>query len=138
MARFNKLITSVFTRLVVVIIVAGIVAGISVGGLFKLYRTKLGSQYHQNIAQYFSYLIRDIGDPPTLERARQIAAQANIGIHYEGLYGRWSTKGTFPSQMPRHMRTWPENESIRVGGYHGRHLFEYTAEQYGTSPEQAK
>ena len=124
----KKLITSVFTRLLVVIIIAGIVAGISVGAFFRLYRTKLGTQFHRNIAQYLSYLIRDIGDPPTLERARKVAGQADIGIHYEGLSGRWSTRGDFPGELPHHMRTWPENERIRAGFSHGRHLFEYTTD----------
>jgi signal transduction histidine kinase len=128
MVPLNKLVTSVFTRLLAVIIVAGIVAGISVGGFFRLYRTKLGTQYHRNIAQYFAYLIRDIGTPPSLARARQVAGQVDIVIHYEGQSGRWSTKRAFPDRLPRHMRTWPENRRIRAGFSHGRHLVEFSTD----------
>ncbi|MGD2037821.1 MAG: hypothetical protein PVH28_08060, partial [Desulfobacterales bacterium] len=80
---FNRIIRSVFTKLLVVIILTGICINLVVGGFFVHLRNAFIGPFHKNVVQYLNYLIADMGNPPTLERARKIARQSFLEIRYE-------------------------------------------------------
>ena len=125
---FKRIIRSVFTKLLLIIFFTGICINLVVGGFFWIHRSAAGRPLHKNILQYLNYIIADIGNPPKLDRAKQIANQASLKIYYDGPSNTWSTAEDF-SEVPKvHWRKWSENPLIRVGRYHGYHFIEFSHE----------
>ena len=121
---FKKIIRSVFTKLLVVIIVTGICVNLVVGGFFWHYRSAAGRPLHKNILQYLNYIIADLGDPPRLERAKTLGRQASLQIYFEGADTSWTTAENFSDVNNAHWRDWSKNPLIRIGRYHGHHFVE--------------
>jgi signal transduction histidine kinase len=121
---FKKIIRSVFTKLLVVIILTGICVNLVVVGFFWHYRSAAGRPLHKNILQYLNYIIADLGDPPRLERAKTLGRQASLQIYYEGADMRWTTAENFSDVNKAHWRDWSKNPLIRLGRYHGHHFVE--------------
>jgi len=125
----KKLIGSVFTKLLLVIIVTGICVNLVVVGFFWIHRSAAGRPLHRNIVQYLNYIIADLGDPPRLDRAQQIASEAFLQIDYEGAELRWSTGANSSDIQKAYWRSWSQNPQIRVGRYRGRHFVEIIHEK---------
>jgi len=121
---FNRIIRSVFTKLLVVIILTGICINLVVGGFFWHYRNLAGGPFHKNVVQYLNYLIADMGNPPSLERAREIARQSFLEIRYESPDLSWSTSDDLPTVFKGRFIAWRQNPDVRLGKYRGRHLIE--------------
>jgi signal transduction histidine kinase len=121
---FKKILRSVFTKLLVVIILTGICVNLIVGGFFWHYRSAAGRPLHKNILQYLNYIIDDLGHPPRLERAKTVGRQASLQIYYEGTDTRWTTAENFSDVNQAHWRDWSKNPLIRLGRYHGHHFVE--------------
>ena len=126
MIWLRKIFRSVFTKLLVVIILTGLCVNIVVGGFFWIHRSAPGRYLYKNMLQYVNYIIDDIGSPPSLGRAEQIGRQASLQIYYEGPDASWSTAGNFSDVQKVHWRDWSKNPLIRIGRYHGRHFVEFT------------
>lgn len=122
---FKKIIKSVFTKLLVIIIVTGIAINLIVGGVFWTHRHMAGKTIHQNIVQYINYLIADLGQPPSLSRAREIARQTSLEIYYQSPQRSWSTAGDPPKISGRRFYVWKEYPNIRFGRYHGHSLVDF-------------
>ena len=120
----NKILRSVFTKLLVVILLAGIAVNLVVGGFFWMHRTAALRPLHKNIVQYANYIISDLGTPPSLKRARQVAEKASLQIYFEGLNQSWATAPEIYDFQKAHWRSWSKNPEIRVGRYHGHHFVE--------------
>jgi len=116
---FAKIVHSVFLKLLLVIIVAGLCINLAVSAFFM----HLTKEYMQNIdfrknwVQYISYLVEDIGEPPNIERARSLARQLSITIGFEEDDGTWQSTGSLPS--PELIKLKVINESPLT--YYGRH-----------------
>ena len=121
---FNRIIRSVFTKLLVVIVVAGICINLVVGGFFWHYRNLSGGPFHKNVVQYLNYLIGDMGSPPSLERAREIAQQSSLEIRYESPDLSWTTSDDLPAVFKGRFFAWRQNPDVRLGRYQGRHVIE--------------
>jgi signal transduction histidine kinase len=121
---FNKIIRSVFTKLLVVIILAGICVNLVVGGFFIHLRNQFVGPFHKNVVQYLNYLIADMGNPPNLDRAREIARQSFLEIRYESPDLRWATSDELPTDLKGLFNAWHQNPDIRYGRYQGRHVIE--------------
>jgi len=121
---FKRIIRSVFTKLLVVIILTGICVNLVVGGFFWHYRSVAGRPLHKNIGQYLNYIIDDLGNPPRLERAKTLSRQASLQIYYEGADTSWTTAENFSDIRKAHWRDWRKNARIRIGRYHGHHFVE--------------
>ncbi|MDX1707262.1 MAG: HAMP domain-containing sensor histidine kinase [Desulfobacterales bacterium] len=134
---FNRIIRSVFTKLLVVIILAGICINLVVGGFFMHLRNQFIGPFHKNVTQYLNYLINDIGNPPALDRARKIARDASLEVRYESPHLRWTTSEELPTEVRGHIRSLRQNPDVRYGRHRGRHIIEVTLEQgrfiFGTS-----
>ncbi len=126
MGWFKKIIRSVFTKLLVVIILTGICINIVVGGFFWHYRSAAGRPLHRNVSQYLDYIINDLGQPPDLERAKLIGRQASLNIYYEGPQEKWSTADNLSDIQNARWRDWGKTPLIRLGRYHGHHFIEIT------------
>jgi signal transduction histidine kinase len=121
---FSTIIRSVFTKLLAVIILAGICINLVVGGFFWHYRNLAGGPFHKNVVQYLNYLIGDMGNPPSLERAREIARQSLLEIRYESPDLNWSTSDELPAAFKGRFIAWRQNPDVRLGKYRGRYLIE--------------
>ena len=121
---FKRILKSVFTKLLVVIILTGICVNLIVGGFFWHYRSAAGRPLHKNVLQYLNYIITDLGDPPQLERARTLGRKASLQIYFEGADTSWSTAENVSDVHKAHWRDWSEKPLIRLGRYHGHHFVE--------------
>jgi len=125
---FNRIIRSVFTKLLVVIILTGICVNLVVGGFFIHLRNQFVGPFHKNVVQYLNYLIADMGNPPNLDRAREIARQSFLEIRYESPDLRWATSDELPTDLKDRFNAWHQNPDIRYGKYRGRHVIEVDKE----------
>jgi signal transduction histidine kinase len=121
---FNRVIRSVFTKLLVVIFLAGICINLVVGGFFIHLRNEFVGPFHKNVVQYLDYLIADMGNPPTLDRAREIARESFLEIRYESPDLSWTTSDDLPTVFKGHFTPWHQNPDVRYGKYRGRHVIE--------------
>jgi len=120
----NKILRSVFTKLLIVILLTGIAVNLVVGGFFWMHRSAALRPLHKNVLQYADYIISDLGTPPSLKRAKQIAEQASLRIYFEGPNQSWATAGEIADFQKAHWRSWRKKPAIRVGRYHGHHFVE--------------
>ncbi|MFC1881185.1 sensor histidine kinase [Thermodesulfobacteriota bacterium] len=120
----NKILRSVFTKLLIVILFAGLAVNLVVGGFFWMHRVAAGRLLHKNVLQYMNYIISDLGTPPNLERARQVAEQASLRIYFEGGNQRWATASEIYDFQKAHWRSWSKNPAISIGRYRGHHFVE--------------
>jgi len=125
---FQRIFRSVFTKLLVVIILTGICVNLIVGGFFWHYRNAAGRPLHKNILQYLNYIIADLGDPPQLERAKTVGRQASLQIYYEGANASWSTAENVSDYHKARWHAWSKKPLIRLGRYHGHHFVELANE----------
>jgi len=100
------IVHSVFLKLLMVIIIAGICINLAVGAFF-FYITKdymHNMPLRKNWVQYMSYLVRDIGEPPDMERARGLAQRLGITIGVEDAAAVWQTTGQLPDPATVEMK----------------------------------
>jgi signal transduction histidine kinase len=121
---FNRIIRSVFTKLLVVIILTGICINLVVGGFFIHLRNQFVGPFHKNVVQYLNYLIADMGNPPTLNRALKIARESFLEIRYQSPGLSWTTSDELPTDLKGRFNAWHQNSDIRYGKYRGRHVLE--------------
>jgi signal transduction histidine kinase len=93
----SKVTGSVFFRLIMIMIGAGIILNIIIGGTFRSFvREKSGRIFVKNISHHTDYIIKDIGIPPDLKKAREISRRLSFQIAVEGPGVKWSTTGKVP------------------------------------------
>ena len=122
---FKKFFNSVFTKMVMIILIAGIAINVTLWGFFWAYRAMAGRPFHSNIHQYLNYVIDDLGTPPSYERAAALARQAGLQIHFQGPISSWSTSPDTIDRHRIHFRAWGDKPNIRGGMFHGRFYIEY-------------
>ncbi|KPJ75996.1 MAG: hypothetical protein AMJ54_13360 [Deltaproteobacteria bacterium SG8_13] len=100
--KVKRLFHSVFTKLLVTILLAGTAISLIVGIGFALMRFHSLSHLDRNLLLYAEYLARDIGDPPDFDRAVQIARRTGFSIRFDHPDRGWQT-GKIPgsSQFTR-------------------------------------
>lgn len=95
---FRLIFHSVFARLTLICLIAGLVIIFLVAGFFgHLFGTSAQSHLRKNLTQYLTYVAKDLGTPPTLERARKIAGELSFQIRFESPEGGWSTSDKIPT-----------------------------------------
>lgn len=89
---------SVFSRLLVILLLAGLGINLLVLGFYAVAMRSLARDaVIQNLLQYAAYLTADLGDPPRLAAARELAQRIPLAIHYRGTAGTWSTSPSLAS-----------------------------------------
>jgi len=121
----KRIFNSVFTKMLAIILVTGIFINIALWGFFGAYRAMAGRPFQSNIYQYLNYIITDLGTPPSYEKARIIADQAALQIHYQGPEETWSTSPRPPQRHNMRLHSWPNQPKVRAGMSHGRFYIEY-------------
>jgi signal transduction histidine kinase len=120
--RMPKFFSSIFFKLMVIILVAGVGINLAIIFFFREFRHHVARSYYPHLNRYVDDLLIEIGDPPDQDRARQIAAETDLMIAYEGKDQSWSTTGA-PIFLPtRHVRFWHNDGRLQAGHYRGRHL----------------
>ncbi|KAF0221021.1 MAG: integral membrane sensor signal transduction histidine [Geobacteraceae bacterium] len=94
---FRRIFHSVFAQLLLICLVAGLVIILLVGGFFAhVFRKSAHLHLQRNVTQYLNYVVKDLGTPPSLERARKIARDSGLQIRFESPEGGWSTSDKIP------------------------------------------
>ena len=122
----NKIIKSVFTKLLLVIVITGFCINLAVTGFFFAHRKMAVLSYDRVFMQYVDYLIADLGTPPRLDRAREISQRSSLSIRYQSPELSWSTSDDpAPASLAR-FHFWHNSPNIRAGTYRGRHIITVT------------
>lgn len=121
---FATIVHSVFLKLLTVIIAAGICINLAVGAFF-FYITR--DYMHtlplrENWVQYMSYLVEDIGEPPGIERVRDLAQALGIIIGFEDDKAVWRTTGDLPDPAAIGMQQISQAPPAYWARYKGRGL----------------
>ncbi|MFA7403429.1 MAG: ATP-binding protein [Pelobacteraceae bacterium] len=95
---FRLAFHSVFARLTLICLIAGLVIIFLVAGFFgHLFGRSAQSHLRKNLTQYLTYVARDLGTPPSLAQAAKIAEEFSYQIRFESPEGGWSTSGNVPT-----------------------------------------
>jgi signal transduction histidine kinase len=108
---YRRIFHSVFAQLLVICLVAGLVIVFLVGGFFAhVFRKSAQLQLQRNVTQYLNYVVKDLGTPPSLERARKIAGDSGIQIRFDSPEGGWSTSDKVPTLRELGGRNLPQEQ----------------------------
>jgi len=120
--KLKKLFGSVFTRLLLTILFTGFLINLLVIALFGFIRHKVDASMHAHLTQYIQYITQDLGVPPNIERAREIARAASMTISYTGPGESWSTSETVHPIQGRRIHIWHEEPGMLAGSVRGRYF----------------
>lgn len=121
----RKKINSIFFKLLVVILCTGLCINIAIGAVFhQIFKNLTETPLEKNIVQYASYLVADLGVPPQLARAMEIADNASLKIRYDGPDTGWSTSPDIPDINKHRTNIWHEAEGVKIGKYRSHYLVE--------------
>lgn len=120
--RFKRLFHSVFTKLLVIILVAGTAITLTVLVGFALIRIHSLSHLDRNLLLYAEYLTHDLGDPPDLDRAEEIARRTGLAIRFDHPNHGWQTANVTESLHIGRARVRRHDNGIWTGHNRG-HLF---------------
>jgi len=120
--RLKRLLHSVFTRLLVITLAAGLAITLTVIVGFILIRLHSEGVLERNLLLYTEYVVADLGIPPNQERAREIARRTGMVIRFDHAGGSWQT-----GSMPRFFnpkRAWTRQHApgMWVGRSKGHHF----------------
>ncbi len=126
--KFRK---SVFTRLLLVILFAGICINFLMGMFFHFFfQEMVETAFKRNIIQYVTYLIDDLGIPPDKTRATAISKTASLNIRFEGPNASWSTSPNMMNDRRIRFHIWHESPGIKIGKHRG-HYFVFVEKDAG-------
>ena len=118
----RRIFSSIFTKLLLILIVAGICITLVISYSFRGGTLQYREAVQENVAQYLNYLVRDLGDPPDLEKAEKIAQQYSLKIRYESPKITWSTSESIPPVDQIELSRWREIPELHFAHYQGIHL----------------
>ncbi|NTU48140.1 MAG: HAMP domain-containing protein, partial [Syntrophobacteraceae bacterium] len=125
LSRAAKALRSIHIRLLLVILMAGIGMNVLVLAALSAHRAILADAFGRSVAQYVRYLAKDLGSPPNLERARELAGSTGMMIHYFSPEASWSTSGRMPSVPWERLHMLRDVGRIRAGFFRGNHYVVY-------------
>lgn len=120
--RVKRLFGSVFTRLLIVTLAAGLAITFTVIAGFIIIRLHSQSAFERNLMLYADYLVDDLGDPPDEIRARAIARRSGMVILFDHPDNVWQT-----GPLPRFLnleRAWVRRHAsgLTMGNSKGHHF----------------
>jgi len=117
----KKILNSVFTKLLAVLLITGLLINLSVAVFFmKTFEFSDSDKvpFKEYLNHYTASLIREMGNPPDLDRAREITRRIPVEIRYEGKDFNWSTTRDFPNTSRLLLHKKPGKEKIRILRHH--------------------
>ncbi len=120
--RINRLFHSVFTRLLITTLAAGVAITVTVITGFIIIHVSSQSAFERNLILYTGYLVDDLGNPPDEGRARDIAERSGMVIRFEHPDDSWQT-----GPLPRFLnfgRAWirRHDSGVTLGRSKGHHF----------------
>jgi signal transduction histidine kinase len=116
----RRLFHSAFTKLLVIILIAGVAITLTLVIGFSVLRFHSISHLDRNLLLYAEYLTQDMGDPPDYRRAEEIAERTGMAIRFDHPNRPWHTP-TFPASMSfDHGWIRQHHTGIRTGHTRGR------------------
>jgi signal transduction histidine kinase len=121
----HKTVKSVFAKLLIVMVLTGILINLLFAVFFgHVYKALAETAFDKNIRQYISYIIRDLGTPPSLKKALALKEKTSVDIRFEGpdLATSWSTftLGIPPQRIRWHI--WKDDSNVNIGHYRRHHF----------------
>jgi signal transduction histidine kinase len=116
---------SIFAKQLLILFITGICIFFIVEGLFRNSLDNLeGTAVSKNIARYTDYLLKDIGQPPDLNKARRLAEEISCNIIYQDSTSSWSTSEhiTTINELPEMKVIHLGKKQLKVGEYKNRHF----------------
>jgi signal transduction histidine kinase len=103
---WRRLFNSVFTQLLLICLVSGLVIISLVWAFFSYQFKKSKEEYAQRyVNQYLKLVVKDLGQPPSFGRAREIAGESGLQTRYEGAQASWTTSDKVPAVPVHHLPT---------------------------------
>ncbi len=120
--RVKRLFNSVFTRLLVATLAAGLAITFTVIAGFVMIRLHSQGAFERNLMLYAEYLVDDLGDPPNEIRARSIAQRSGMVIRFDHPDQVWQT-GPLP-RFFNFKRAWTRHHpsGLTLGNSKGHHF----------------
>lgn len=125
----SRILKSVFTKLLAIIIITGLLLNMALFAFFVVHRVFVSKPFQKTIYHYVNYIIADLGNPPQLTRAVQISRDTSLQISYEGPGPSWSTDPE-PQPIPAHrLHTWTEYPHVSSGKIRRHFVVRFEHEQ---------
>jgi signal transduction histidine kinase len=119
----KRIFNSIFTKLLLVLIVAGFCINLSVTSFIRHEHQTNEPAMRNSIINHLNYVVKDLGDPPDLERAKEIAQEALIQIRYQSPDLNWSTSESLSLSPQMKLRVSRNHPNVLIGENRGRHIF---------------
>ena len=115
----HRIFHSVFTRLLIIWLVAGLVIILLVGVFFaRQFGQSARLLMQKDIVLYLNYIIRDLGEPPSLARAREITKASAMQIRYESPEITWTTSDKIPQVRELQLKISKQSPFVRYRIHH--------------------
>jgi len=132
----RKTQSSIFIKLLFVIIITGVIVIFLISGFIRYHSSQLYLPFIKNVVHYTNYIIQEIGTPPDIHKALEIAQDLSLHIRFESPNLQWTTYDKLISFKDFDKLTSDENEQIKTdiaGGIYfvaanqglGRYLFAF-------------
>ncbi len=123
-STIRRIFHSVFTRLLVIWLVAGLVIILLVGVFFaRQFGQSARLQRQKDIIPYLNYVIKDLGEPPSLARAREITKASVMQIRYESPEATWTTSDKIPPVRELQLKISQQSPLVRYRIHHDTDTF---------------
>lgn len=119
----KTIFNSIFMKLLLVLVVAGIGINLSVASFIRHEHKTNEPAIRKSIINHLNYIVQDLGDPPDLGRAKVIAQEALIQIRYQSPHLNWSTSDSLALSPQVRLRPSRRHPNVLIGQDRGRHLF---------------
>jgi len=107
---------SVFTKLIVVMLVSGTLLVIGIISVsWHGFRESQKTFLNNNLAHYGSYLVSDLQDNLNLQHALKLSKRLLLVIRYEGEDSSWQTGKGIPPLHKVHLRKWSDSSGFTSG-----------------------
>ena len=122
--RIRRLVHSLFTKLLLVLLITGVLLNLVIGGFFRnAFREGQKLPWQANLEQYLLYLTDDLGHPPELTKAQILSQKLFVDIRYESPSVQWQTNAKLPAIDQLFFHPMPGSSSLFVGRtYHEHYL----------------
>lgn len=106
---------SVFIKLLAIFIISGTIMVILMSGfLVHAFRKFEKITLQKNLCHYLSFVVKETGDPPSLERALEIRKKTALQTRFEGPDSYWTTSDKIPlARDLTNLKVWQESPLIK-------------------------
>ncbi|MGE4496462.1 MAG: ATP-binding protein [Deferribacterales bacterium] len=122
----KKLLSSVFTKLLFIVICSAVLLNIILFGIFTHYVENSETSLNRHRVIYIRFLRDEIGYPPDMKKAEALSAKTGVTVIYSSLKESWitgRTEGRFPENKLHYRKI---DENLTLGTLHGYHSAEIT------------